>query len=393
MANHTRVSPSVLDWLAKLVAIDSTSRESNLPVIDLVAGHARSLGLTPQVYPSSGGDRANLLVTVPAASGSTAGGVLLSGHTDCVPVDGQTWASDPFVATERDGLVYGRGTADMKGFVAVMVDAMARASDAKLAEPLHFGFTHDEEIGCVGAPALVASLAESGISPRAGFVGEPSSMRMIRGHKSMNVIEIGVKGLAAHSSLTAHGVNAVEYAAEIVRYWRGRADRWRDEGPYDDAYPIRYTTASVNMISGGTAPNIVPQDCTLALEFRAIAETDDAAEIEALKEYCAGVEQRMRAEHDEASVSVHVVGSAVGLDTSEDSPVVALGQELGLAVGGDKVTYGTEAGIFSDAGIACVVCGPGDIAQAHKPDEFVSLEQLGECEAFVGRLLAHLTAD
>lgn len=387
------VSPSVLDWLTRLVAIDSTSRDSNLPVLDIIADHARGLGLEPRIFPTEDGAKANMLVTVPDASGSTDGGVLLSGHTDCVPVDGQDWASDPFTVTEREGLLYGRGTADMKGFVAVIVAAMAQARDASLSEPIHFGFTRDEEVGCLGAPPFVASLGQAGLPPKVGFVGEPSSMRMIRGHKSINVVEIALTGVAAHSSLTAQGVNAVEYGAEIVRYWRERANRWRDEGPHDAAYPITYTTGSVNKIAGGTASNIVPAQCRVTLEFRSIGETDDQAVIEELRGFCADVERRMKSEHEEASVAMNVQSATTGLDMPEDSPVVELGRAVGLAVSGDKVTYGTEAGVFTDGGIACVVCGPGDIAQAHKPDEFVSVEQLAECEAFVGRLIAHLARE
>lgn len=387
------VSPSVLDWLTKLVAIDSTSRGSNLPVIDLIADHARSLGLEPRLFPTDDGSKANMIVSVPDASGSIDGGILLSGHTDCVPVDGQNWASDPFTLTERDGKVYGRGAADMKGFVAVIVDAMGAASRATLARPIHFGFTYDEEVGCQGAKPFMRSLAAAEIAPEVGFVGEPSSMRMIRAHKSINVIRVTVDGLASHSSLTSHGVNAIEYAAEVVRYWRERADRWRDEGPFDEGFPIPYTTGSVNRIEGGTAQNIVPATCVVTLEFRAIAETDDQAEIEALRRFCAGVERRMKTEHEEASVAVDVLSSTIGLEMPEDSRVVELGEELGLAVSGDKVTYGTEAGVFSASGIESVVCGPGDIAQAHKADEFVSVEQLGACERFVARLVAHVSTD
>lgn len=383
-------SDAVLDWLDRLVRLDSTSRVPNTPVIDLLAGHARSLGLTPLVFPREDGQRANMVVTVPDADGGTSGGVMLSGHTDCVPVDGQQWSSDPFRVDIRDGRAYGRGTADMKGFVALMAAVLPDATHTPLREPLHLAFSYDEEVGCLGAPPLVASLADAGIAPRACFVGEPTSMRMIRAHKSINVVTVTVTGLNAHSSLTAHGVNAVEYGAEVIRYWREQADRWRSEGPWDEAYPVPWTTGSVNVVRGGTAPNIVPDRCEITAEFRAIAAVDDRAVVDGLRRFCRDLEQRMRAEHDVARVNVAVDSMTPGLDTPPTAAVVELGARLGLPVSGDKVTYGTEAGVFSDAGIPTVVCGPGDIAQAHKADEFVELDQLAHGEAFLGRLLGSL---
>lgn len=385
-------SDAVLDWLARLVALDTTSRQSNLPVVDLLAGHARSAGLEPLVFPTADRRKANLVVTVPDADGGTRGGVMLSGHTDCVPVDGQDWTSDPFALDISDGRVYGRGTADMKGFVALMARALPDAVRAPLREPLHLAFSYDEEVGCLGAPPLVASLAASGIAPRACFVGEPTSMRMIRGHKSINVITVTLQGLNAHSSLTAHGVNAVEYGAEVVRYWRQQADRWRERGPWDDAYPLPWSTGSVNLVRGGTAPNIVPDRCEIVLEFRSIAAVDDQAVVDELRRFCAALEERMRTENDVARVSLDIGSMTAGLETPEDSPVVDLGRQLGLVVSGDKVTYGTEAGVFSDAGIPTVVCGPGDIAQAHKADEFVALDQLAAGEAFLARLVESMRA-
>lgn len=396
----TSPSAAVLTWLSRLVALDTTSRDSNLPLIELVADHARSLGLNPRVFPTAEGRKANLIVTVPAHDGGTAGGVMLSGHSDVVPVDGQRWASDPFALSVRGDRAYGRGTADMKGFDAVVVAALEHAVERPLAEPLHVALTYDEEVGCLGAPPLVASLRAEGLSPRVCFVGEPTSMRMIRGHKSINVVKVTLTGVAAHSSLTTQGVNAVEHAAEVVSFWRRRCERWRSEGPFDDAYPIAYTTGSVNLIAGGTGVNIIPAECAVTLEFRGVAATSADAEIDGLRAFCRQVEGRMRAEasgHDEApdaapSVVVDVLSQTVGLDAPEDGPAVALGRVLGLEVRPDKVTYGTEAGVFADAGISTVVCGPGDIAQAHKADEFVELDQLARCERFVAGLVDHVRA-
>lgn len=380
------------DWLARLVALDTTSRVSNLPLVDAVAAYARGLGLEPRVFPSADGAKANLVVTIPDAAGAVRGGIMLSGHSDCVPVDGQAWASDPFTLTERAGRLYGRGTADMKGFIACCLAALPHLLAAPLREPVHLALSHDEEVGCVGAPSLVAALHATGLSPRVGFVGEPTGMRMIRGHKSINVAHVTLTGVAAHSSLTPQGVNAIEYGAEIVRYWRSRADAWRADGPFDDAYPVPYTSASVNRIDGGNAVNTVPERCWIALEFRALPGHDDAAELRALASFCRGVEARMRAENPAASVRVDIAASTVGLDVARDAEVVRLGASLGLAIGDDKVTYGTEAGVFTEGGIPSVVCGPGDIADAHRADESVELAQLAACEAFLARLAEHLRA-
>ena len=244
----------------------------------------------------------------------------------------------------------------------------------------------------MGALPFVDALKAEGLVPEIVFVGEPTSMRMIRAHKSINLVEATFHGVPAHSSLTAAGVNAIEYAASLVRYWRDQADAWRADGPFDEAYPLAYTTGSVNLISGGNGVNIVPEVATVTLEFRSIAETDDRAVLDAVVAYCHELEAQMQAEHPQAKVDVTIVAETVGLDTPADAPAVLLGTELGLEVQPDKVTYGTEAGIFAGGGMSAVVCGPGDIAQAHKPDEFIDPDQLAQCEAFVARLVAHARA-
>lgn len=386
----TSPAPATLDWLARLVAFDTTSRRSNLPLQDAVAAHLRGLGLTPHLFPTPDGRKANLVVTIPDADGGTAGGIMLSGHTDVVPTDGQPWTSDPYVLTERDGRLHGRGTADMKGFLACVLAAVPAMLARPLTVPIHVALSHDEEVGCLGAAPMVAAVTDLGLAPEIVFVGEPTSMRMIRGHKSINVLRVDVRGVAAHSSLTDQGVNAIEHAALIVRHWRERCDRWRAEGPFDAAYPIPHSTGSVTLITGGNGVNIIPAEASVTLEFRAIAADDDAAEIAALRAHCAQVERAMRAEHPDASVTLVVESATVGLETPPDAAAVRLGELLGLEVRPDKVTYGTEAGVYAAAGMSAVVCGPGDIAQAHKPDEFIAPEQLARCEAFLARLVEHL---
>lgn len=381
-------SPEALDWINRLIAIDTTSRDSNLPLIDLVAEQVRAHGVEPVLVPNDDGTKANLIATFPAADGSADGGVVLSGHTDVVPVDGQDWSGDPFTPEVRDGRLYGRGTCDMKAFVGVVVSRIASIAEEPLSEPIHLAFSYDEEIGCVGAEDLVKDLADRGLRPRACIVGEPSSMRVIRGHKSMNVIHVDFHGVASHSSLTPQGVNAIEYAAEFVRFVRSLADGFRERGPFDEAYDVPYTTCSCNVVSGGIAVNTVPADCGLTFEFRSIAQDDPREILGRCRAELDRIEARMQQENPAARVEVTVIAQAPGLETAEGAEVI----ELAVGCGGirttDKVPYGTEAGLFDRVAIPTVVCGPGDIAQAHAPDEFVALDQIAHCERFIDAVIA-----
>lgn len=381
-------SPEALDWINRLVAIDTTSRDSNLPLIDLVAEQVRAHGVEPVLVPNDDGTKANLIATFPAADGGVDGGVILSGHTDVVPVDGQDWSSDPFAPEIRDGRLYGRGTCDMKAFVGVIVSRLARIAEQPLIEPIHLAFSYDEEIGCVGAEDLVKDLADRGLRPRACIVGEPSSMRVIRGHKSMNVIHVDFHGVASHSSLTPRGVNAIEYAAEFVRFVRSLGDGFRERGPFDESYDVPYTTCSCNVVSGGIAVNTVPADCGLTFEFRSIAHDDPHEILGRCRAELDRIEAQMQQENPAARVEVSVISQAPGLDTAGDAEVIELAVGFGGIRATDKVAYGTEAGLFDRVAIPTVVCGPGDIAQAHAPDEFVALDQIAHCERFIDAVIA-----
>jgi acetylornithine deacetylase len=384
--------PASLDWTTRLLQVDTTSRETNLPLIDLVADELRAHGVEPVLVANEDNTKANLLATFPAADGTTTGGVVLSGHTDVVPVDGQDWSSEPFVPEIRDGRLYGRGTCDMKAFIGSVMTAVPRLSTTPLSEPVHLAFSYDEEVGCVGAVSLVDAIVERGLRPRACIVGEPTSMRVIRGHKSLTMIEVVFHGVAAHSSRTPHGVNAIEYAAQLVRFVRGVADGFRADGPFDEHYDVPFTTATVNQIQGGIAVNTVPAECSLTFEFRAVAAVDVDATVEAFRAEARRIEEAMREENPDARVEVSIGAQAPGLDTADDEDVIDFVTGLGAAASEEKVAYGTEAGLFQRAGIPTVVCGPGDIAQAHAPDEFVALEQIERCDELVDQLISHLTA-
>lgn len=379
--------PASLPWIERLVSLDTTSRNSNLVLVELVEEELARLGVTSQRIPNDGGTKTNLVATLPAADGRTGGGIVLSGHTDVVPVDGQRWSSDPFRPEIRDGRLYGRGTADMKSYLGVILHQLPALAAASLAEPVHLALSYDEELGCLGGARLAAALGGWAEPPRVCLVGEPTGMRVIAGHKSSNLVELVFAGRSAHSSLTPDGVNAIEYAARAVTAVRALADRRRTEGPFDQAYRVPWTTAGVNVIDGGIATNTVPERCRVQFEFRTIAADDPAAVIEEISAVARELETQMQAEHPDTSVTVAVQAAVPSLASRTDGPAYRLATELGGAPSADKVTYGTEAGQFSDAGIDAVVCGPGDIAQAHAADEYVELDQIKACERFVDALL------
>jgi acetylornithine deacetylase len=389
---RTDAEPRSLAWIARLVSLDTTSRGSNLELIEVVATELRRLGLTPTILPNEDGTKANLVATIPAHDGGIDGGIALSGHTDVVPVDGQDWHTDPFAPQVRDGRLYGRGTCDMKGFLGVVLAALPDLVAAPLREPVHLLLSYDEEVGCGGGAALARDLAGLGIHPRICFVGEPTSMRVTTAHKSITPMELTVHGVAAHSSLTPRGVNAIEYAARAIVFIRSLAEEFRDQGPYDGAYAVPYSTASVNVVAGGIAGNTVADLCLVQFEFRTIASVDPRAVRSRIQAHCDELQEEMAREDPRARIELRTVAMVPGLDTTAQSPAALLGARLGGIPSADKVTYGTEAGLFQAAGIETVVCGPGDIEQAHSPDEFVELDQIRACEAFLGELVRHLAA-
>ena len=387
---------SSLDWIGRLVSFDTTSRNSNVELIEWVAEKLRRAGVEPLVLPeedAAGVRKANLFATIPARDGSTEGGVVLSGHTDVVPVDGQDWHSDPFTTEQRDGRLYGRGTTDMKGFLGVVLSRLPRMLEAELVEPLHLALSYDEEVGLLGAQRMIRRLGERGIRPRCCIVGEPTGMRVVRGHKSINLFEARFHGVAAHSSLTPNGVNAIHYAGRFIEFYRKLTEEWRENGPFDDAYPVPFTTGGVNQIVGGIANNTVPDACAVEFEFRALGTVDPGPVLEKIRGFLFDeLEPQMQAENPAARIELEVKAQGPGLETAADADVVRLARECGGLPSEEKVTYGTEAGLFHGAGIETVVCGPGDIAVAHTANEYVELEQLRACEAFVNTLIDRLAA-
>jgi acetylornithine deacetylase len=369
--------------------MDTRSDRSNLALIECIADHLRTLQVPLRLTYDDERRKANLFATL---GPSTAGGLVLSGHTDTVPWDGQDWTLDPLGAELRDERLYGRGSADMKGWIGLVV-AQARAwLEADLPHPIHFAFSYDEEVGGFGALNLVADLREAGIAPAMCVVGEPTSMVPALAHKGVHRWRCRVHGKAAHSSLTPLSVNAVEAAARLVATIADLADELRDHGARHEGFDVPYTTAAVCRFEGGVADNIVPELARVHYEFRDLPGLPPGADADALQ---ARVEQRARALEpamqavDPASgFRFERFASMPAFSSAPEEPAVRLAQRLAASRQTTLVAFGTEAGLFQRAGMSTVVCGPGSIGQAHQADEYVSLEQLARAEAFLRGIAA-----
>ncbi|WP_420978504.1 acetylornithine deacetylase [Burkholderia gladioli] len=385
-------SPISLDWVRDLVAMDTTSRVPNLGLIETVRDALAERGIASTLTHDKREGWANLFATIPAHDGATDGGVVLSGHTDVVPVNGQDWDSDPFKPAIRDGRLYGRGTCDMKGFIGAALALVPEMQAARLAKPIHFALSYDEEIGCAGAPLLIADLKQRGLNPSGCIVGEPTSMRPIIAHKGINTYRCCVRGHAAHSSLTPKGLNAIEYAARLICHIRDIADEFRAKGPFDELYDVPFTTAQTSQIQGGNAINTVPAECRFSFEFRNLPTLDPDAIFAKIDAYARDtLLPKMRREHPDAAIEISKIASAPGLDADEQAAITQLVRALSADQSQRKVAYGTEAGLFANAGIPSVVCGPGNIEQAHKPNEYVELAQLDGCERFLRKFIYSMT--
>ena len=382
---------TTLEWVNKLVSFDTTSRNSNLAMIQAMADQLTARGLSALVLPNPAGTKANLFATIPAQDGSITGGIMLAGHTDVVPVDGQDWASDPFSPEIREGRVYGRGTTDMKAFSGAILGVLPEFLSRPLREPLHFAWTYDEEVGCHGAVALVRELAGRGILPRLCFVGEPTSMRAVTAHKSSQLYRVSVTGLAAHSSMTSTGVNAIEYAARSIAFIRSLADEYRLSGPFDESFVVPYTTANVGVVAGGAAVNTVAEKCGFEFEFRTIPGVDPASVISRIEDHLAVLRAEIQLENPAADIRLTPLGAVPGLSREGTRAALELAQALTGNDAEETVVYATEAGIFQRAGIDAVVCGPGSMDQGHTANEYIELTQIAACEEFLHNLAAHLS--
>ncbi|MGR3634820.1 MAG: acetylornithine deacetylase [Shimia sp.] len=363
--------------LSELIGFETVSADSNLEMIACLAGRLEDCGAKVEAMIEPTGKKANLFATL---GPERDGGIVLSGHTDVVPVTDQDWHSDPFVMEERDGRLYGRGSCDMKGFIAAAV-TMAPKFAAQVAErPLHFAFTYDEETGCVGAGHLVQTLKARGLTPRMALIGEPTSMRIIEGHKGCHEYTTRFHGLEGHGSAPDLGVNAVEYAVRYVSRLLALKDQLRGMAPSDSRFDPPWTTVNVGAFQGGSVHNVIAPKAEVAWEMRPVQASDADFVKQHLQAYCRDeLPPQMRSVYPEAKIDTEVVGEVVGLVPEDSNEARRLLMDLTGANNADLVPFGTEAGLFQSMGMDVVVCGPGDIAQAHKANEFVAVAQLEAC--------------
>ena len=382
------MSSRTLAYLEKLVAFPTVSRDSNLDLIHFMQDELQSLGIPSTLAPSADGRKANLWATI---GPKIAGGVVLSGHTDVVPVEDQAWTTDPFALARGNGNLYARGAVDMKGFIAVCLAMAHDAVKRDLASPIHFAFSYDEEIGCIGVRRLIDMLKDAPFRPRFCIVGEPTMMQVVTAHKGKTGARVTCHGLEAHSSLAPMGVNAVYMAADLIAAIRAIQADVIANGMSDGDYDVAYTTLHAGKIKGGDALNIVPNLCSFEFEIRYLPADDASVLMARIVAAADAIVAEARRMHPLARIEFAAGTEYPALDTPADSDVVKFVQALtgGNSLG--KITFGTEAGLFTrDLGIASVVCGPGSIAVAHKPDEYVSEEQMARCEAFLARLVESL---
>jgi len=413
MSEQSTTYPSQsVEWLKRLIAFDTVSRHSNLALIEEVQAYCISLGLEPVLTFNDTTDtdhspnkanqsKANLFVSVPAgggladtASATIKGGIVLSGHTDVVPVDGQDWLSDPFKAEIRGDKLYGRGACDMKGFIAcalnLLPQAVALSQQGQLRKPLHLALSFDEEVGCLGAPLMLEELSQRGINPDYCIVGEPSSMKMVVAHKGISVFRCSVHGKSAHSSLTHQGVNAISYAAKLIGFIDELASQLAQSDQVDPMFDVPYSTLSIGTIEGGTATNIVPNLCEFTFDYRNLPSMGTQDILPVIEQRITELNQQMQQVDSQTGIKIEQLESVPAMTDTESEALQQLIAGLVQSSARHKVAYATEGGQFTNAGIATVICGPGSIEQAHKADEYVELAQLAECDDFLQKLLQSL---
>ncbi|MCP1495461.1 acetylornithine deacetylase [Pseudomonas migulae] len=375
--------------LKALVAFDTTSRESNLQLIEFVRDYLASFDVPCELIYNEQRSKANLFATFGPADKP---GIVLSGHTDVVPVDGQPWTVAPFELTERDGKLYGRGTADMKGYIACVLALVPSLVSAQLRLPVHIALSYDEEVGCLGVRSLLAALEQRPVKPMLCIIGEPTELKPVLGHKGKLAMRCDIQGHACHSAYAPLGVNAIEYAAELIGELGRIGNRLKAPEHHDARFDPPFSTVQTGVIGGGKALNIVPADCRFDFEVRALPSHDPSDVARELKTYAEQhVLPRMRAVSDQSEIRFSELSAYPGLATDAHSEAA----ELIAAFCGSRafgtVAFGTEGGLFDAAGVPTVVCGPGSMDQGHKPDEFVSLQQLHDCDAMLQRMLLSIS--
>ncbi len=370
--------------LRELIAFPTVSSDSNLAMIAFLADRLEAAGARVDIYGDATGTKANLFATL---GPEVDGGILLSGHSDVVPVADQDWSTDPFEMVERDGKLYGRGSCDMKGFIAAAVAMAPFYAERAKDRPIHFAFTHDEEVGCLGARALVQALRGRDVRPGVAIIGEPTEMRIIEGHKGCYEYTTHFTGLEGHGSAPDRGVNAVEYAVRYVARLLELKGKLAARAPQDSPFDPPWTTLNTGALVGGVAHNVIPGKARVDWEMRPVQHSDADFVKDELRHYCTQILlPAMRAVSPGADIVTETIGEVDGLIPAAENEARDIVMELTGTNGADTVPFGTEAGIFQTLGMSVVVCGPGSIEQAHKPDEYVAIDQLGQCLAMLERL-------
>ena len=384
------ISARALELAQTLVRMNTVSHNSNLELIHFIRDHLAKLGVKSRLTFNEDKTKANLFATL--GEGKPAG-IILSGHTDTVPWDGQDWTMDPLSALVKDGNLYGRGSADMKAFIGVAVSQAEQFLNSDAPFALHYAFSYEEEIGCFGVKELIADLRDANIKPLACIVGEPTSMIPAIAHKGVYRYKCCVRGKEAHSSLTPHSVNAIEMAARVVGRVRDMAEDFEKNESRFEGFDVPFSTSSVGQFHGGIADNVVPRDAEFRYEFRDLPTANAAQMQSEVVAYAKSLEPAMKKVAPAAGFEFETICEIPSFLGSKDDPVTRLAQELSGEKGTTLVAFGTEAGLFKNAGISTVVCGPGSIQQAHQPDEYVSLEQLARCERFMQGLARTTSID
>lgn len=360
------------DMIGRLVGIPTVSRDSNLDLIDFVANYLDGYGVEAHLVRSDDGGKANLYATI---GPEEPGGIVLSGHTDVVPIDGQDWSSDPFAPEVRDGRMFGRGTCDMKGFCALALSLVPEMQ--RLRRPIHFAFSYDEEVGCVGAPRMIRAIRANVPEPRAVIVGEPTSMQIVTGHKGILHFRSHVRGYEAHSSQQQRGVPAIMYAARLVNWMAEKQAALAAGGDLDERFEPAFTTLHCGVIHGGTAHNITSKDCHFEADIRSVPGVSARDFFDELERYAREVlEPMMHAIQPNTGIDFDVTSDVPSFAVDEDEPAVAMLRQLTGRNDSGVVPFAAECGQFQEEGFSVVMCGPGSIDQAHQPDEFISLEQV-----------------
>ncbi len=388
MTQSSATRMTTTDLLERLVSFDTTSRNSNLALIGFVRDYLDSFGVRYRVSTDPSGQKANLHAII---GPQEAGGVALSGHVDTVPVDGQAWTSDPFMLRRRDGKLYARGSCDMKGFVAACLAAVPDFQARNLVRPLHLFISYDEEIGCHGVQRLIQDIADSGLRPDLCVVGEPSGMKPILAHKGKLNFNVSVRGLPGHSSEPAKGVNAVQAAGEAIAWVAREARRLDSEGPFEEGFDPPHTTIHVGTMEGGTILNIIPEHAAFTMEWRFIPGDSPHRHAERMQAWIAEtIEPAMKAVHPACGFTYEIALEMPGMALPADHDLATVVKHLTGTNSAGKVAYGTEGGFFENAGIPTIICGPGHIAQAHQPDEWIEESELEACDRFIRRLIDRL---